>query len=620
MSDGKLEAGRRRERLGLILSGTAALVLTTPAWLQGLCGAMVAAVAVGLLLWRLPSLPRWREIPESVRVLGLVTTSFLACNFYNTWVNTVYVQWAAAALGGSPQVLSVIGAGVMALLSAPAMAYLAECFRVRGARALKRMDRETETGISARKGFVLLFAIYVVGISAILRANFYYQDDMGRAAFGYKHWDYFGRLLSTALATFVHMGDYLTDITPLPQLLAMGVMALSGILLLCVLRGRNRFTLWELLAVVPLGLNPYFLECVSFRFDAVYMAVSVLAGIVPLLYRKEGTGVYILASMTGVLAVCTSYQAATGIFPMLVVVLALDLWRKGEKPGRILRFCLESVAGYGLGLIYFKLVLMRPADAGYVSNAMPGFKDLLPNTLNNLAEYYRYICTDFKASWLVMVGLLAVGFLAAMVRGAKRGPWQTVPAAMVALILMALLCFGIYPVLEKTAFFPRAMYGFGVLITVLCVMVAQEGARLPVKLPGLVLAWSFFVFAFTYGNALNLQKDYTQFRLQLVLQDVSELEVLDQDREVTVQISGTIGKTPILDNMPQNYQMLNRLVPETFAGTDDLQQIGFFYYYKLPNMKKAEEVDLTTMDLPVLKETSYHRISGNQEYVLIELK
>ena len=42
-----------------------------------------------------------------------------------------------------------------------------------------------------------------------------------------------------------------------------------------------------------------------------------------------------------------------------------------------------------------------------------------------------------------------------------------------------LMCFGLYPALAATVFAPRAMYGFGVLLTVFGMTAAEEEALLP---------------------------------------------------------------------------------------------------------------------------------------------
>lgn len=512
---------------------------------------------------------------------------------------------------------------VLAVAAAPAFAAVLGFFCHRALedyREIRRKDAGTGGGIPAAKAFCLLLLIYVVGATALLRTNFYYQDDVSRAVYGYKQWDYFGRFLSTALATFLHAGDFLTDTAPLVQLVALGIMAFSGIILLSVLCDRTRFSLWEIIAVVPLAMNPYFLECLSFRFDAVYMAVSVLGGIAPLLYWKRGGLCYLFAAMLGTLAICTSYQAATGIFPILVILLAVQLWNQGGSFRDSARLCLRSAAGYGLGLVYFKLILMRPADAGYVSNAMPSLGQLVPNTLENLGSYYHCVLTDLKSWWLALILLIGILSLGVMVHRSRQKKWLSALVSALALVAMAMLCFGIYPALAAPLFAPRAMYGFGVLIAALNIVVCRERRFSLAKLPTVLLAWAFFVFSFTYGNALNVQKEYTEFRIQLVIQDLSHLEILDTDDTVTLYLSGSIGQAPALAEYPTDGRILDRLIPETFSGGDDLTQYQFFCYYGLPNVQRGTEDNWPEQELPLLLDTGYHTIYGGENLVLVELK
>ena len=437
---------------------------------------------------------------------------------------------------------------------------------------------------------------------------------------GYKQWDYFSRYLSTALATLVHGGDYLADAAPLPQLLAMGILAASGVLMLYIVYDRTAFSWWELAAVVCVGLNPYMLGCVSFRFDAPYMALSVLASVVPLLYRNRRPAAYILASLLGILAVCTSYQAAAGIFPMLVMLLALRMWNRREPWRKVLAFVLSSAAGWGLGLIFFKLVIMIPADAGYVANSLPGIKELIPNFFRNLIRYYALIRTDFKPFWLVLTILMAAGFVLRSILGSRRNKAAAAAATVAALLLMGLICFGIYPALATPVFAPRAMYGFGILLAIFGITAAEGEKNIPCKVPAAVLSWLFLVFSLTYGNALRVQKDYTTFRTELVIADLQEMAEFQSGEPVTVQLAGSIGQAPVVKNTARNCPMLNRLVPETFAGGDDLTQYGFYSYYDLRNVVWNPDIDLREMDLTILKDTMYHTIRGEDGYILVELK
>jgi len=70
------------------------------------------------------------------------------------------------------------------------------------------------------KPFICIVIIFAIAITAIIRANIYYIDDAQRAAEGVAGWINFSRYVTEFLSTFIHCDTYLTDISPLPQLLA----------------------------------------------------------------------------------------------------------------------------------------------------------------------------------------------------------------------------------------------------------------------------------------------------------------------------------------------------------------------------------------------------------------
>ena len=612
------------EKLILMGSGCAFLFLIVPAWAQGFLWAAVSAVILCLTVWRLPvSGERIRGLltDKRTQAVSLILGLGFGCNFYNTWQDSRYVGGIAGVLGWETESFLLTVAAAVVLLSVPAVSCALSYFWETAVRDYrKKKSAASGRGIPAGRAFLILLLIYGIGISAIVRADYFYRDDLGRVAFGYKQWDYFSRYLSTALATLVHGGDYLVDAAPMPQLLAVALMAAAGIVLLYVIFDRTEFSLWEIGALVPMGLSPYFLECLSYRFDAPYMVVSVLAAVLPLLLRRGRPVAYLLASMLGILAVCTSYQAATGLFPMLVIFLMLRMWNQGKSLREVFAFCGISAAGYILGMVFFLLVLMRPADAGYVSNTIPGSAGFVENTLKNLELYWNYVTTDFPDFWLLLMLLAAVVFLVETVCRSLQKKAAALAVAAVCLLAMALLSFGIYPFLAEPVFAPRAMYGFGVLLTLFGITAAEDSRKILQKLPVLILSWLFVVFAFTYGNALTSQKEYTDFRVRLVIEDLAEMEVF-REEPVTVQIVGSIDKAPVLrEKARKDRILLDRLLPRTFGNTGEWERYNFYYYYDLRNVVWDRSVNLRNMDLPVIKDTMYHTIRGEGTNVLIQLK
>ena len=80
--------------------------------------------------------------------------------------------------------------------------------------------------------FIIIGLLLLLSVSSILRANFKYVDDIGRTVNGYRGWSNFSRYLSSFLSIFLHGDTYLTDISPLPQILAIVLMSISSVLLL----------------------------------------------------------------------------------------------------------------------------------------------------------------------------------------------------------------------------------------------------------------------------------------------------------------------------------------------------------------------------------------------------
>ena len=586
------------------------------------CFVTILLLSVPALKSRLFATEKFR-LNSGYTIIGLLFCSMLAYNFFDAWAKTDKLNGISSAIGMEAQNIVFFIALAGAITAIPVTSIIFSHFVKEGQYFFKNNNCLTERGnrrvFSSGKAFVILTVILLIGISAIIRADFNYIDDMGRIAEGYKGWENFSRFISNGLATMLYMNNYITDISPLLQLIAVILVALGGIILINTVYERKEFTIWEIIALVPLGLNPYFLECVSYKFDSPFMALSILVSVIPLIFRKSDSGTYILASAVGTIVMCTTYQASSGIFPMLVVLLAFRMWMRSEKIKQIIKFIVESIVGYGTGLLFFQMVIRIPA-ADNVSISLPELSDFLPTIVNNLVKYYNQVRVDFAPLWLSILLLIAVSFIWSEMIKTKRNKVLTLGMTGIALSILLLLCFGIYPALRLPSFSPRAMYGFGVLITILCICVAEHCRILYMQLPVAVISWIFLIFSLTYGNALYVQKTYTDFRITQVISDLNDMEVFAGEKPVTVQISGSIGLSPVIQPMSNVYNMLNRLIPVTFQESWVWGLRGFYGYYDLKNVVWDSSQNLETYNLPLLHDGMYHSIYGNDEFVLVELK
>lgn len=474
--------------------------------------------------------------------------------------------------------------------------------------------------------------LYFIGILTIVRANFLYIDDLGRFAFGFKGWDNFSRYLSCFFSTFLHCDKhFLTDISPLTQIISVIFLAVASVIAVFVLSENRKVTFVGIVAAIPIGLSPYFLACLSFRYDSPYMALSILVSIFPLLFvpqQKNESATkqnlrdyipYIVISIICILSMCMTYQAASGIYPMLVLILALKRWNKKEP---FIIFLLTSISAFFVTIVIFKFFFVKKINV-YVSTEIAGIRQLVPCVINNLSKYYSLIKSDYKELWFNLHIVNFILFIAVCTIHSFRKKTIAIVVNIICSVLLALFAFGIYPVLSKPLFYTRAMYGFGVLCGFISIMIVCQTKSIFAKLPSFALAWIFFVFAFTYGNALSEQKRYADFRVQQVVSDLNGLEVFANKNTKNVQISG-IGMSPVLRNWSKNFKLLERTIPIYFG--DGSFGDGWYWcsiylhnYFSLQNINRFSP-DLRKRDLPIIKDTMYHTIRGNGTDFLIELK
>ena len=470
------------------------------------------------------------------------------------------------------------------------------------------------------KPVLILSVIMMVSISAILLADYNYIDDVLRVNFGGRYFTTFGRYISEYLSIAIHADTYLTDVSPLTQILACCFVAASGAIVLHVITGKKEFTFWEYAAVLPLGLSPYFLQCLSYKFDSPYMAISILGSVAPLLWRNKDWKAYVAATVVGTLVMCTSYQASSGIFPLMVMVLCLKQWNEKEDFKQTLKFALISAGAYLVGLLIFRFGIYQASES--YAGAETGEMGILMTMARNLIQYYSMVVFDFKASWNVLVLLVGVSFLLVSVIVSKRNKLAAFGLTVLVMLMMILLCFGAFAFIESTLFEPRAMYGFGAMLAIMAVYIVNSGVFKAARVFCFALSWVFVSFAFTYGNALEEQKEYTDFRITSVIEDLKDWDEFTAENQFRLRITGAAGYAPVNDKNYLENNVLVRLIPPVFIDTrvSMFSGLDMIYFYGFNNVSIDWQNNVEKEDLEVLTDNIYHTIWVGGDYIWVELK
>lgn len=480
------------------------------------------------------------------------------------------------------------------------------------------------------KSFLILLAINFTGILAIIRANFNYIDDVGRVVEGYQGWQDFSRYVSVYLSPFVHGNLFLSDISPIPQLLAAVVISVSSFVLIRIITGSYTPSMPQIIATIPLGLSPYFLGCFAYKYDSLYMALSVFFSIVPLLFEEKSKKYYFLAVVICTILMCCSYQASSGIFPLIVIFILFIRFLHKDDFHNLTHFAFSSAGAYLCGLAFFKFFILPTSSGGYRSTSVLPANGFIKGMISNYFTFFFRLVSTLPSIWLYVILAMVVLFLFVAIAKSSQPRGISFFSSVLYLVLSAILMWGVFPVLADPPIGPRSMYGFGVFLAVLQLYVVSNSSSKYHHLLPVVIGWLFFIFSFTYGNALNVQKEYTDFRITEIIEDIKDIDYLndcDENQKITLAIYGNIGFSPALQPTIEAFPLLKELIPFTFSGMNYWGVCEFEHYYGLDDLIQiqtgsitADGIDLWCLELPILSDNLYHIIRGNNEYLFVILK
>lgn len=483
------------------------------------------------------------------------------------------------------------------------------------------------------KPLLLILIFYVFTLLAILRANDYYVDDTGRAVIGYGWTSDFKRYSSTFLSFFLlNLNTKAADLSPFTQIFALALVALSSVILCLLLTGKKN---GEKLPALPLalsaflGIAPYSISLWVYKFDAPCMALALFVSILPFLFKDaKKKFIFPLVSIFCLVVMWTSYQAFSGVYPLLCVLIVLLELLRGEKLKSLSRFLIVSVISYLLAGLVYKILPDFSVAPSYRATEIFALSELIPGFFKNLALVFSTIWSDFTLIWKVALFLSALVFLLSFVLR-KGNRLKSLGFGCLILISLAVISFGPFLVLREIALTPRSLCASSVAFACLGIIL---GDNLNKKLrllsaPTFLLLYSFMIFAFALGNAFADQKAYHTFRNSALASDLAALypdsAVLAQKK---VQILGGIGLSAVSEHVAEQYPLTPRILDEGQTGLSEhvwgTRRLLFYYGLTFDNFFVADNGRFDCNSFSLKLETAYHKIleSSDESSVCIVVK
>ncbi|PAF51356.1 hypothetical protein BKH43_01575 [Helicobacter sp. 13S00401-1] len=477
------------------------------------------------------------------------------------------------------------------------------------------------------KIFIISVVIYLVALSALLRGDVYYIDDFGRAVGQGDDWIGFSRYIAKYLYNIINSFQSFpyTDISPLPQLLAVIILSLSGMLVSYIVR--KKLDILGIIATLPLGLSPYFLENLSYKFDSPLMSFSLFILLVPFLF-KDNLKHFIYISFIALLLSLSTYQASNGIYIIFTLLLVLTNYLYKEKSIKEnLKFLGSAVLSFIVAMLVYKYFIATQVN-GYVSSYAMSFTKILEG--GNLKIYLSYIFSDLKdLPFFIFSLVIALLFILACTFNSKQTKLLSFISSIVFLALGLCLFSGAYLVLSKPLLYPRAFIGFGAFIALVYINLFYMKNSKILKVLNVVFvalgSYSLVVFASSYGNAISAQQSYMMQRAGFLAKDLSTLVSREAQTKTGIVFEGSIGYSPVTDNFIKRYgSMAQRLIPITLLGNPLWPWNRQPLIYQGTNYKSYNEAvcapQNTTAKKKLVLDNAYQSIYKSNSCYFVDLK
>jgi hypothetical protein len=427
--------------------------------------------------------------------------------------------------------------------------------------------------LEARREFFLrtifYFFIYFLFILPIIRANYFYVDDISRNLTGHAGWTSVGRPLTNVLMKAVNFNLWtLSDLAPLPQLMATAILSLASAWTSMAFRLRFGFAL---LPVAFIVCNPFFMENLSYRYDSLSMVLAVVLAMLPVALEKMPVGISLYFSIFASLVLALNlYQPAVNVFIVFTCFAALrNLRLHNDLFKTMFRFfaetaCLVAAMGiYKAEITFIELQKYAQPHAQFV-----GLSNLSP-ILRNLRHCYAFLARNLlhtHQTQLLLAGMF-LGLLVFIVKFVNASWFQD--RAALSLIFAAFLIMGILggimgPVvlLQHPVWAPRVLIGFGAVgacVLSLLFLECQTSIFRPIVLVLLVvILLAQFSLSYAFGNILIAQGNLDSVVANQIVNDAFSMA---NDKPSSLVILGEAPEPLNVQRETKWYPILHRLLP-----------------------------------------------------------
>lgn len=455
-----------------------------------------------------------------------------------------------------------------------------------------------------RNGIYFSLALGGLYVLPIILANFYYVDDLARSVAGYARWSDNGRPLAEYIIKGMSFGGRVIDLAPLPLILSVLVVVLSGYYYCFKASIEGRVTV--AITSVSLLISPFYLQNISYRFDVFTMSLSVAACVLSsaVLLNRSGYARFILSGLL-IVASLSLYQSSANICIAMIGLNALISYRNTQFKSTFLEsVCYASTIV--VALLIYKFCIASVFVSGVYSESHAESASSIESVIKTMKAYAWMFNETFIGNYGKAMSLLAILPLSAIAyHAATKKDAKFIIVSILSIISIAFSYIGVLIALHDPVIYPRVLVGFcGIVFSGFVATSLFCKKMTPVLIIPLVAS---ILLSYSYGNSLSAQKEKEGFVFELVAKEVISNPGIEK-----IRFNGTVDISPTASNAAEKSGIIKIITP-SYIRSD-----WMFGAFQLHRMGVKVDHDSAVDIKSIIKNDCKNRIRYNSLFSTIK--
>lgn len=236
---------------------------------------------------------------------------------------------------------------------------------------------------------VLLLFVILLWIYSILSPNVYYFDDNYRAAGGFYNWGGDFRPFADWLYYFIGLGTNFTDLTPLPQIIAiLFTFLIYRLYVIYIFKCKSLYI--ETCIFLPIVFSPFLLSNLYFRYDSIFMLFSMYLAVYAVILINNNKYLY---SLLIIFISCGFYQPSIIAFICTSLFYIYQIESESNRKKRVIIWLTQSTKYFfvflGGVILYYVIIIKNTKNFNNYASTHTSIsvENFFPNILKSIDEF-----------------------------------------------------------------------------------------------------------------------------------------------------------------------------------------------------------------------------------------